>query len=144
MGYAKWAESLVHDVYSKYPIDKSRVAFGGYSSGAQLATEYWTPSGAAQRTMTDGVVVAISYGGAPQIPQTSTASAFKSKVHFNWNTGSKDRAYTRTDEYGVKAGYNAYSRAGYSVSLDVISGLGHNRWGQFGAVMDAQIREHVN
>ena len=44
-GYAKWAEDLVTQVQSQYPIDKKRIAFGGYSSGAQLATEWWVPSG---------------------------------------------------------------------------------------------------
>ena len=142
-GYTKWAEALVQDVYGKYPIDKSRIAFGGYSSGAQLATSFWTPSGAAQRTMTDGVIVAISYGGAPRMTQTSTDPSFKSNVHFNWNTGDKDEAYTRSDQYGVKAGYNSYTSAGYATSLDVIPGLGHDRWGQFGDIMSAQISEHI-
>ncbi|MBM3210478.1 hypothetical protein FJZ39_04030 [Candidatus Saccharibacteria bacterium] len=143
VGYTKWAESLVTNIYGKYPIDTNRVAFGGYSSGAQLATEYWTPSGAAQRTMTDGVVVAISYGGAPLMTQTSTGADFKSKVHFNWNTGDKDEAYTRTDKYGVQAGYNAYTNSGYATSLDLIPGLGHDRWGHFGPVMEAQIKKHI-
>ena len=144
VGYTKWAEELVQNIYTKYPIDKTRVAFGGYSSGAQLASEYWTPSGAAQRTMDDGVIVAISYGGSPKMTETTYTSAFKSKVHMNWNTGDQDYAYTTTSSYGVKAGYNAFTNNGFQTSLDVIPGLGHNRSGQFGDVMSAQIAEHIN
>lgn len=142
VGYAKWAEELVTYVQSQYNIEKDRVEFGGYSSGAQLATEWWVPSGAAQRTMTDGVVVAISYGGSPKMTEVAYDSNFKSKVHMNWNTGSQDSAYTTTSAYGVKAGYNAYTNKGFATSLDVISGLGHSR-DDFGKVMEAQIKEHV-
>ena len=142
VGYAKWAEELVTSVQGLYPLETDRVAFGGYSSGAQLTTEYWIPSGAAQRTMTDGVLVAISYGGSPKMTEVSYSSSFKGKVHINWNTGSQDSAYTTTSSYGVKAGYNHYTGRGFATSLDVISGLGHSR-SDFGLVMEAQIKEHV-
>lgn len=144
VGYAKWAESLVRYVYGRYPVDKSRIAFGGYSSGAQLATEYWVPSGAAQRTMSDGVVVAISYGGSPKMTQVNYTADFKSKVHMNWNVGSRDSAYTTSSSYGVKAGYNYYTNNGFSTSLKVIDGLGHSRSGQFGGIMNEQIKTHLN
>lgn len=142
VGYAKWAEELVTHVQGQYPIERDRVAFGGYSSGAQLATEWWVPSGAAQRTMTDGVVVAISYGGSPKMTESAYAAAFKSNVHLNWNTGDRDSAYTTNGSYGVKAGYNHYTNRGFNTSLDVISGLGHSR-NDFGRVMEAQIQRHV-
>jgi hypothetical protein len=142
VGYANWAEELVTYVQSQYQIETDRVAFGGYSSGAQLATEYWTPSGAAQNTMTDGVVVAISYGGSPKMTEVSYNTAFKSDVHMNWNTGANDYAYTTTSSYGVMAGYNHYTNDNFDTSLDVIPGLGHNR-NDFGLVMEAQINEHV-
>ncbi|QRK04738.1 hypothetical protein JQX13_31485 [Archangium violaceum] len=140
-GYTRWAEALVKRVQSQYPIETDRVAFGGYSSGAQLATEYWVPSGAAQRTMTDGVVVAISYGGSPKVT-ASISEAFRTRVHMNWNTGDKDTAYTTTSSYGVKAGYAWYTDRAFQTSLDVIAGLGHSR-SDFGLVMERQIKEHV-
>lgn len=142
VGYAKWAEELVTYVQGNYPIKQDRIAFGGYSSGAQLATEFWVPSGAAQRTMTDGVIVAISYGGSPKMRETSYSSDFKNNVHINWNTGSLDSAYTGSTPYGVKAGYNHYTNNNFSTSLDVIDDLGHSR-SDFGKVMDAQINRHV-
>jgi hypothetical protein len=140
-GYTRWAEALVKRVQSQYPLELDRVAFGGYSSGAQLATEYWVPSGAAQRTMTDGVVVAISYGGSPKVT-ASISEAFRTRVHMNWNTGDKDTAYTTTSSYGVKAGYAWFTDRAFQTSLDVIAGLGHSR-SDFGLVMEAQIKEHV-
>lgn len=142
VGYAKWAEELVKSVQSQYDIEKDRVAFGGYSSGAQLATEWWVPSGAAQRTMSDGVIVAISYGGSPKMTEVTYDSTFKSKVHMNWNVGSNDSAYTGDGSYDAKSGYDAYTSKSFTTSIDVISGLGHDR-DDFGKVMEAQIKEHV-
>lgn len=142
VGYAKWAEELVTYIQGQYPIEKDRVAFGGYSSGAQLATEWWVPSGAAQRTMTAGVVVAMSFGGSPKMTEVAYPSTFKSRVHLNWNAGANDSSYTTTSAYGVMAGYNAYTGNGFTTSLDVIPGLGHAR-NDFSSVMEAQINEHV-
>lgn len=142
VGYAKWAEELVLHVQSRYPIERDRIAFGGYSSGAQLATEYWVPSGAAQRAMTDGVVVAISYGGPPRMGEVAYDAAFRSNIHMNWNTGDRDEAYTSDFPYAVKAGHRHYTNKGFATSLDLISGLGHLR-SDFGKVMEAQIKKHV-
>jgi hypothetical protein len=142
VGYAAWAEELVTYIQSQYVIDKTRIAFGGYSSGAQLATEYWTPSGAAQRTMTDGVIVAISYGGSPKMTEIAYSGSFKANVHMNWNTGANDSAYTTSSSYGVMAGYNHFTNDNFDTSLDVIPGMGHSR-SDFGLVMEAQIQQHL-
>jgi poly(3-hydroxybutyrate) depolymerase len=142
-GYARWVEALVRQVQSQYRIDKRRIAVGGYSSGAQFSTEWWVPSGAAQRTMTAGVIVAISYGGSPKMSEVAYSPAFKTNVHMNWNVGNRDSSYTGDGKYSVKAGYDHYTAAGFKTSLDVIPGLSHDRDGQFGSVMDAQITKHV-
>ncbi|MFZ0555132.1 MAG: hypothetical protein WAM26_07540 [Nitrososphaeraceae archaeon] len=149
-GYTRWAEALVKLIQSQYPIDKKRIAFGGYSSGAQFATEYWVPLGAAQRTMEAGVIVAISFGGSPKMPEVGYTPSFRSNVHMNWNVGEKDDSYLLNDEtegpeqgYNVKAGYDHYTSAGFRTSLDVLPGVDHNRDGESGAVMDAQIAKHV-
>ncbi len=143
VGYAKWAEELVLYVQGQYPIEKDRVAFGGYSSGAQLATEWWVPSGAAEKTMTDGVIVAISFGGSPKMTQVPYGSDFKSRVHMHWNTGSLDSAYTTNSIYGVMAGYTAYSSNNFDTSMYVDSGIGHSRDGEFGQIMEGQILSHM-
>lgn len=143
LGYARWAEALVKLVQSQYPIAKNRVAVGGYSSGAQFCTEWWVPSGAAQRTMTGGVIVGISYGGTPKIKEVAYSPAFKSNVHMNWNVGTNDPSYTKDGNYSVKPGYDHYTKAGFKTSLDIVPGLAHERDGTFGAVMDAQIAKHV-
>jgi hypothetical protein len=144
VGYAKWAENLVKQVESQYPINKTRVAVGGYSSGAQFSMEWWIPSGAAQLTMNSGVIVAISYGGSPKMKEVVYTPAFKTNVHLNWNVGSKDSAYQKDGSYDAKSGYDYYTSKGFKTSLDLIPNLGHNRDGQFGAVMDAQIAKHVS
>jgi hypothetical protein len=142
-GYAQWVEDLVKYIYTQYNIYKNRIAVGGYSSGAQFSMEWWIPSGAAQSTMDDGVIVAISYGGSPKMTEVSYNPAFKSNVHLNWNVGSSDEAYQNDGAYDAKSGYDYYTAAGFQTSLDLINGQGHDRDGQFGAVMDAQILEHV-
>lgn len=148
-GYTKWAEALVKQVESQYPIDKNRVAFGGYSSGAQLATEYWVPSGAAQRTMISGVIVAISFGGSPKMQEVAYTPDFKSNVHINWNVGSKDDSWAKDDptegdkgNYNGKAGYDYYTKIGFQTSVDIVKGLDHDR-DDFGSVMDAQISKYI-
>lgn len=140
-GYTKWAEDLVLSIQKQYNIDTDRVAMGGYSSGAQLATQWWVPSGAAQRTMTDGVIVAISFGGKPQVDDT-TSAAFKQKVHLSWDVGSSDPSYTGSGSYGVHGGHDYYKGKGFDTSLNVVSG-DHDRSGQFGAIMDREIKAHV-
>lgn len=140
-GYAAWSAALITYVESRYPIAKNRVALGGYSSGAQWLTEFFAPGGHADDIMTDGVAVAISYGGSPKVSANFTA-AFKANVHFNWNTGDRDSSYTGGGSYGVKAGHAWYTSNGFSTSLDLIPGLGHSR-SDFGRVMEAQIKEHV-
>jgi hypothetical protein len=142
-GYAEWAEALVTQIESQYPINKNRVAVGGYSSGAQMSMEWWVPSGAAQRTMEDGIIVGISYGGSPKMTEVSYTAAFKSKVHMNWNVGDADDAYQNDGSFDAKSGFDYYTAAGFVTSLDLLPGKGHDRDGEFGAVMDAQILEHV-
>lgn len=138
----KWAEELVVDVQAQYPVDTSRVVVGGYSSGAQLVTQHWLPSGAAERTMDGGVLVSISYGGAPR-RSTPISAAFKSAVHLNWNIGSEDAAYTTSHRDGVKRGLDWYADKGFDTSLDVAPGVDHGRSGQFGKIVEAQIVEHL-
>ena len=149
-GMVRWLEALVRQIQTQYRIDKRRVAFGGYSSGAQLATEYWIPSGAAQRTMTDGVIVAISFGGSPKMAETLYSPAFKTNVHINWNVGDKDDSYLINDEtegplqgYNAKAGYDHYTRLGFQTSLTLLPGVDHDRDGEFGGIMSAMISRYV-
>jgi hypothetical protein len=139
----QWAEALVKYIYTLYPLDISRVAMGGYSSGAQLAAQAWVPSGAAQRTMNDGVIVSISCGGPPAVTEVVYTASFKANVHMNWNTGDNDAGCPYTAEWSTTGGYNYYKSAGFQTSLDVLPGVTHDRSGDFGGIMDAQIQEHV-
>lgn len=144
-----WAEALVKYIETQYPIEMNRVAMGGYSSGAQLAAQYWVPSGAAQRTMTDGVIVSISCGGAPMNSEDPISSevtyiaSFKANVHMNWNSGDNDNGCPHTANWSTMGGYNHYTGKGFKTSLDLLPGVTHDRSGAFGGIMDAQIKEHV-
>ncbi len=69
--------------------------------------------------------------------------SFKSNVQMNWNVGDQDGAYTNDGEYDVQSGHNYYTSHGFQTSLDVIPGVGHNRSGKFGAIVDAQIAKHI-
>jgi hypothetical protein len=99
VGYARWSKQLVRWVLGRYPIDRRRVAIGGCSSGAQWATQYFTPSGGAQRIQRNGVIVAISYGGAPNTTPVTFRKRWKQRVHLRWDVGSQDDAYrTRSSD----------------------------------------------
>ena len=137
-GYAKWAEELITSIESQYQIDKRRVAVGGYSSGATFTTGYWIPSGGAMRTMTDGVLVAISYGGPAYMDEAAYTAEFKANVHMNWNEGDQDGSLP-----DVQEGYQYYTDKGFDTSLDLLPGVGHSRSGQFGLIMDAMISAYV-
>jgi hypothetical protein len=138
---ARWSAELVKYVQKQYGTDPARVAFGGYSSGAQWTTEYFGPLYASE-IMTDGVAVAISYGGSPKVTPNFTA-AFKANVPFVWDVGDKDSSYTGSGAYGVKAGYDWYTANGFTTEITVVPGLGHDRSGQFGGIMDREIKQHV-
>jgi len=138
---ARWSFELVKYVQKQYGTDPARVAFGGYSSGAQWTTEYFGPLYASE-IMTDGVAVAISFGGSPKVTSKFTA-AFKANVPFVWDVGDQDGSYTGSGSYGVKAGYDWYTANGFTTELTVVPGLGHGRSGQFGGIMDREIKQHV-
>ena len=136
---AAWSADLIEHVQSRYGTDPARVAFGGYSSGAQWTTRYFGPRHAAQ-VMTDGVAVAISYGGQPSGTPEFTPE-FIENVPFVWNVGANDPALNGSA--GARDGYDWYTDAGFATTLDVVPGVGHGRSGQFGAIMDDAVSEHV-
>lgn len=134
-----WLRALIDSIYLDYNIDKSRVAIGGYSSGAQGTTRWFIPRHGAE-IMTDGVFVAIGCGGAPYVTPRWT-QAFKDAVVGYWNTGQNDQ-FLNPAGYGSKAGVVAYTVAGFDVRTDWPAGVGHSR-SDFARIMDAQITAHV-
>lgn len=146
----EWSRQLISFIFTQYDIDKSRVAIGGYSSGAQWTTQFFGPA-YAHEYMTDGVAVAISYGGDPAVTVNNT-TAFKTHVPFVWNVGELDLAWTGkapTYSDGVEEGHQWYTTNGYTTVLDVIPGLPHERYslktgdGEFGRIMDHYITRYV-
>lgn len=140
-GKTRWSADLVKHVHGLYNIDRSRTVFGGYSSGAQWTTEFFGPAHAAG-LVSDGVAVAISYGGAPILTPRFTED-FKAKVPFVWDVGEDDYAWYGGGRYGVKAGHDWYQANGFTTQLHVIPNLGHGRSGQFGGIIEREATEHV-
>lgn len=140
---ARWLKALVDQVYAQYPIEKDRVAMGGYSSGAQGIMRWFAPM-FGPAVQTDGVNVGISFGGAPDASAgTPTFTAdYKSKVAFHWNVGTNDTtgAYS-TASYGALGGRNWYQANGFATTLDTPA-IGHSR-SDFDDVVRAQIAKHV-
>lgn len=144
----KWSKDLIDFIFSQYNIDRSRVAFGGYSSGAQWTTQYWGP-GHAHEVMTDGVAVAISYGGDPKVTNNNT-TAHKNNVPVVWNVGHLDEAWSQpTWDDSVSKGHTYYNSNGYSTDITVLGGVTHDRYisspetGEFGRIMDRAITRYV-
>ena len=144
----KWSKDLIDFIFSQYNIDRSRVAFGGYSSGAQWTTQYWGP-GHAHEVMTDGVAVAISYGGDPKVTNNNT-TAYKNNVPVVWNVGHLDEAWSQpTWDDSVSKGRTYYDSNGYSTDITILGGVTHNRYisspetGEFGRIMDRAITRYV-
>lgn len=138
MKKAAWAGDLTRKVQADLPIAKDRVAIGGYSSGAEFTSIFFGPS-QAQSVMTDGVMVPISYGGAPYTNPTFS-QAFKDNVVVSWDVGANDTAALRD----ARAGEAWYKARGFTTQLNVVANKGHNRNnGEFGIIMDREITEHV-
>lgn len=138
MKKAAWAGDLTRKVQADFPIAKDRVAIGGYSSGAEFTSIFFGPS-QAQSVMTDGVMVPISYGGAPYTNPTFS-QAFKDNIVVSWDVGANDTAALRD----ARAGEAWYKARGFTTQLNVVANKGHNRNnGEFGAIMDREITEHV-
>lgn len=139
---AQWVRNLVDNLYTQYPIDKQRVAIGGYSSGAQFTSRWFVPThGAAIQE--DGVFVPIAYGGAPRTTATQNLPvSYKANVVGSWDTGTDDKAYTSTS-YGAIGGYNWYTNNGFTTEANWPAGVGHSRSGEFDNIMDREITQHV-
>jgi len=136
----RWAYDFATRIKAQYAIDQTRIVVGGYSSGAQFTTEYFTPEYGETFGMDLGV--AIAYGGPPKVIPKFT-SAFKARVPMVWNTGTEDPSYTTTDAYGVKAGEKWYRDNGFTTKLQRVQGEDHSRPGQFAAVMAAAVDQHL-
>lgn len=145
-----WSVSLITTILGQYDIDKSRMAVGGYSSGAQWTTQFFGP-GHAHAFMTDGVLFAISYGGIPKVVNNNTA-AFKTNVPLVWNVGSLDDSWIQTTwTDGVQEALDSYTAAGYDTHLELVAGATHNRYetisnadrGEYGTIVDHIITAYV-
>lgn len=136
-----WSGELIMAIQSGLPgIDKSRVAIGGYSSGAQWTTQFFGPR-YADDIMTDGVLIPISYGGAPRVTAEFPQS-LKDKIVVSWDTGDQDDAYG-TDSWEVLGGKSWYDNNGFATELNVVYGEDHYRSGQFGAVVERELSQHL-
>lgn len=135
---ATWAANLVTSVQGQYDLDKSRGVIAGYSSGAQGTASFLGPAHGAS-LISDGVMIPISYGSRPRRATPSFTDAFKRDVVVSWDVGSADTSALNA----ARGGEAWYRSQGFTTQLNVVQGEGHSRSGQFGAVVEREIREHV-
>jgi hypothetical protein len=139
-----WSRAVVDQVLSQYDISLDRVVIAGYSSGAQWTMEFFGPQHAVD-IMSDGVAVAISYGGRPQGTDRRGA-VHKANVPYIHNTGDIDQAWTLSvsSNFGVKGGQDYLRTNGFITELELIQDVNHTpRDGQFGLVMEKHIKRYV-
>lgn len=134
-GKAQWSADLVQQVEDEFDIDRDRVVVGGFSSGAQWATQFWAPAHGEERSV--DLTVAIGYGGAP-VASPSFSQDYTEETVFAWDTGTADHAYRR-DRYGSIGGYNWYTKHGFRTRATWPKGVGHDRPGRFHVIMEREI-----
>jgi hypothetical protein len=139
----RWADDFIKtQVLTQYNIDTSRAVIAGYSSGAQFTSEYYGPQYAGS-WMTDGLLMPISFGGSPKVPANFSAE-FKANVAAVWDVGANDPAYRSYPGFDAQSGYNWYRNNGFPVTeLNVVANKGHARGGEFGALVEREIKQHV-
>lgn len=137
----EWSNELIRWVLTRYNIDRTRIAIGGYSSGAQWTMSWFGPRYASE-IMLDGVAVAISYGGPPRVRPAITA-AYKAAVEHVWDVGTADDSYVQTRWWdGVVGGRTWYQQNGFTTTDLITRSGGHDR-SDFGVVMDTAITARV-
>lgn len=137
---AAWSAALISHVHSLYNIDRSRTCFAGYSSGAEWVGHFFGPK-AASSLISGGVGVCISYGGyyggTPSISEQ-----FRRNVAMVWDCGD-----TGTTEIAAlnaaRKGEAWYRGQGFKTGLNVVAGQTHSRSGQFAAIVEREINQHV-
>lgn len=140
-GKAKWSSDLVHQIKRQYNIDLNRIVVGGFSSGAQWATQFWAPTFGEKHSV--DLTVAIGYGGAP-VANPRFSRAYKRQTAFAWNTGTADNAY-RPDHYGSIGGYDWYRKNGFTRTHAMWPpGVEHDRPNRFHIIMDREINRFLS
>lgn len=134
-GKAAWSSDLVDKVSDEFDFDSDRIVVGGFSSGAQWATQYWAPAHGENHSV--DLTVAIGYGGAP-IAEPEFSEEYKADTAFAWDTGTADHAY-RTDMYGSVGGYDWYTEHGFETRATWPEGVEHDRPEEFHLIMDREI-----
>ena len=127
---------LTRSITGQYPVSRNRV-LAGYSSGAEFTTRWFGPQ-QAPSIMDDGVFIPISYGGRSYVTPTWDAE-FKRNVPVTWDVGSADRSALSA----ARGGESWYKGQGFTTELNIVQGEDHYRSGQFGAVVDREITQHV-
>jgi predicted esterase len=136
---AGWSSALMTKVKGQYPIDLAKIAIGGYSSGAQWASQYFMPLyGEAQSV---DLAIMISFGGAPY-GSPSFSAVYKSSVVLTWDAGTLDKA-GYAGAYGAKAGYDWYTKNGFRTDKNWVQGEDHSRNGLFGGIVDRELTQYV-
>ena len=137
----QWTDDFIKtQVLQKYNIDTTRATIAGYSSGAEFTMGAYGPKYASS-WMQDGLLLAISYGSVPFVSPVTYTAAFKQAVSAVWDIGDADTTGAQTD--GAE-GYDWYVANGFTTTeYNSVPGVTHDRDGQFGAIVDREVTQHV-
>lgn len=136
---AAWSSALMTKIKGQYNIELNKVAIGGYSSGAQWASELFMPQfGEAQSV---DLAIMISFGGQP-ISAPNFSAAYKGATVLTWDVGTADASggYS-TSPSGGRGGYTWYTNAGFKTDHLWVTGEDHYRDGQFGGIVNRELTQ---
>lgn len=139
-GKAAWSSDLVDEMSADFDIDPDRIVVGGFSSGAQWATQYWASLYGEEHSV--DLTVATGFGGAP-IVEPRFSAEYRDETAFAWDTGTADPAYS-SDIYGSIGGYDWYTEHGFRTHAEWPEGVEHDRPEEFHLIMDREIERFLD
>ena len=129
----------------KADLQPSRIYLGGYSGGAQFATQYFIPQKSA--LLGSGGSMVYGGGGKPVTPSSPTfTSTFRSSWWMDWTTGADDTAANSAENYDglayAQAGADWYRAAGFEVGTSWPAGIDHDTSTLFGGWVAGSLDRH--
>ena len=129
----------------KTDLQPSRIYLGGYSGGAQFATQYFIPQKSA--LLGSGGSMVYGGGGKPVTPSSPTfTSTFRSSWWMDWTTGADDTAANSAENYDglayAQAGAAWYQAAGFEVGTSWPAGIDHDTSTLFGGWVAGSLDRH--
>ncbi|MDO4644115.1 MAG: hypothetical protein Q4A74_09765 [Cardiobacteriaceae bacterium] len=146
----RYLRELLQDLYSRYPINRKRIWFVGYSGGAEtLSYNILTDD---NDLFDGGGVLFLGGGGFDNKTTFSRAPKKALKAHFylHWLVGADDSPTKGGADHGFNAlaaaqkGYQRYTSAGFMTKITILPHVDHYRVCAYGAVSLAEMLERAS